>query len=269
MLAACLCFKDSADYLDEWLRFHYVQGFRKFYLYDNGSSDDWRSVVEPWIASGIVEATCYPGCGVQAQIYDDCLARARGNVRWLAFLDDDEFLYASGGASLPTLLSEFDSHAGLAVSWLLYGSSGQERRREGWVIDRFLFRHPTPDRHVKCVVQPHRTVSSRVIGHCFTTSPPYHIVDECHRPLNEPLNLEPTAARIRINHYLVKSWEEWRLRRLRPQANTGAFTPHPESAWREWDSSWSVHFDSSAQAFSAEMNQVILKTQGSRSISSK
>jgi Glycosyltransferase family 92 len=261
-IGACLCFKDSAAYLEEWLLFHYVQGIRRFYLYDNESSDDWGSIVTPWIKDGIVTATRYPGKGVQGEIYDHCLQRARGEVEWLAFIDDDEFLFPCGGESLPDLLADYTAYAGLAVSWVLLGSAGAERTSREWVIRRFTGSAGGADAHVKCVVRPERVVRSRVIGHSFEPVLGFQIVDENQRPLTEPQNPAPSAARVRINHYLIKSWEEWRFRRSRPQANTGQPTPLPESSWREWDRQWSGVRDESALRFLGPMEE--LKKQRAR-----
>src|SRR5512133_3338974 len=54
-LAVCAIFRDEARYLAEWVSFHRVQGVEKFYLYDNRSTDDWRSEREPELAAGVVE----------------------------------------------------------------------------------------------------------------------------------------------------------------------------------------------------------------------
>jgi hypothetical protein len=256
MLGACLCFKDSAAYLEEWLLFHYVQGFRKFYLYDNESTDSWPSIVVPWIEKGVVETFVYPGRAVQQEIYDDCLRRACGVVTWLAFVDDDEFLFPTVGGSLDSILAEYEAYAGIAVSWVLFGSGRAERSSPAWVIDRFRASTGIADNHVKCVVRPERVIRSLQIGHSFEPKPGFVIVDENKRPLAESLNSNPTVHRLRINHYLVKSWEEWQHRRGRPQANTGMVTPHSEQQWREWDVSWSQCEDLSALAYLEQMQRV-------------
>jgi hypothetical protein len=256
MLAVCLCFKDSAEYLQEWLLFHHVQGFTRFYLYNNGSTDGWREVVQPWVEAGLVETFDYPGLGVQNEIYADCLKRARGSVEWLAFLDDDEFLFPNRDEPLARVLPDYAAHAGVAVSWMLYGSSGAERKSPEWVIQRFRRTNGIADHHVKCIVQPERVRAPNQIGHSFFTEPGFEVVDENFVPLRDPLNPKATAARLRINHYLVKSWEEWRFRRNRPQANTGLPTPLPEQSWRGWDVAWSQVLDESALRFLPLMKQV-------------
>jgi len=249
MIAACLCFRDSAMFLHEWLLFHLVQGVERFYLYDNESADDYQAVLAPWISRGFVELARWPGLAQQQAIYDHCLGHVAGDVEWLAFLDDDEFLFATDGAALPGALRPYEGHAGIAVAWMLYGSAGYERRPEGWVIDTYAQRAPNPDPHVKCIVRPRRVVRSRVIGHAFVAAEGFQVVDEMHRPLAEPLSPQPSVDRLRINHYLMKSWEEFIPRRLRPQANTGAPKPHSLAEWREWDRWWCAIEDPVARRY--------------------
>jgi hypothetical protein len=253
MLALCLCFKDSAAYLEEWLLFHYIQGFRRFYLYNNESSDHWRRVVRPWVRDGLVETIDFPGTAVQAAVYEDCLQRARGKVDWLGFIDDDEFVFSATERPLSEVLKDFRGHAGVAISWVLYGSGANQRAERGWVIERFYRCNGVPDHHVKCIVRPERIQRSVNLGHQFEPVAGYIIVDENGRPMMESLNDQPSGCKLRINHYLIKSWEEWRVRRRRPQANTGQVTPHSEAQWREWDVYWSEHIDRSAQRFLPEM----------------
>src|SRR3954453_4443413 len=54
-LAVCAIFRDQARYLAEWVSFHRIQGVERFYLYDNRSTDDWRSELQSEIEGGIVE----------------------------------------------------------------------------------------------------------------------------------------------------------------------------------------------------------------------
>lgn len=253
MLAACLCFRDSSAYLHEWLLFHWVQGIERFYLFDNESADDFPRVLRPWIEASIVSLRAWPGLGQQQAIYDQCLALAPPEINWLAFLDDDEFLFSPDGQPLPQVLAPFQAQAGVGVSWALYGSSDLVKQTDDWVIERFVRRAPGPDAHVKCIVNPSRVVRSRVIGHMFEVRPGFEIVDENGQPLHEPQREHASFSRLRINHYLVKSWEEFARRRARPQANTGVPTPHPLARWRQWDRTWSEVEDPIARQFLPRM----------------
>ncbi len=93
-LAVCAIFLDEAPYLAEWVSFHRIQGVERFYLYDNRSSDDWRSELRPEIEAGIVEVQHWPFVPGMLSAYEDCLRRHRDDARWIAFLDIDEFLFS-------------------------------------------------------------------------------------------------------------------------------------------------------------------------------
>ena len=54
-IAACTVFKNQALYLREWISFHYMLGVRKFYLYDQGSDEDWQATVADYIKAGVIE----------------------------------------------------------------------------------------------------------------------------------------------------------------------------------------------------------------------
>src|SRR5262245_18300427 len=72
-LAVCAIVHDEARYLAEWVSIHRIQGLERFYLYDNRSTDDWRSALEPEIAAGIVEVRDWPFVPGQAFSAADCL----------------------------------------------------------------------------------------------------------------------------------------------------------------------------------------------------
>ncbi len=256
-LAACLCFRDSAPYLHEWLLFHAVQGFSRFYLYDNDSSDDYGTVLDPWIRASIVRCRRWAGLGQQQAIYDHCLANVDRDVDWIAFLDDDEFLFATDHEPLSSVLSNYEEFAGVAVCWQLFGTSGHQEFDPAWVIRRFTRCADQPDAHVKCIVQPSRVVRSSLIGHVFEPKPGFHLVDEHQRAIATPLSPRPSCDRLRINHYITRSQAELRARRLlRPQANTGRIKEHTAEQWQDWDRGWNTTFDASATAFTSEMHEL-------------
>jgi hypothetical protein len=207
--------------------------------------DDWCAVVAPWREFTGIETYPWPGWERQLDAYAHCLSCARGRVEWLAFLDGDEFLQpASPREALEALLGEYRNYAEVAVPWMVYGSGGHTWRMPGWVTERFTYRAPDPDPHVKCIVRPDRIEAPVVSAHQFRPTARQMIVDENYRPMTGPWAEQPSTARLRINHYLVKSWEEYRQRRLKRPTVDG-HTAHGEASWREWDVLWSMHHDPS------------------------
>ena len=65
-LAVCAIAKDEGPYFKEWIEWHRKQGVDKFYVYDNESTDCTKEVLEPYIKSGLVEYTYFPGYRMQA-----------------------------------------------------------------------------------------------------------------------------------------------------------------------------------------------------------
>lgn len=248
-LSICAIFKDEAPYLSEWIEFHRLVGVERFFLYDNGSGDGGREVVEPWVRRGIVsveECSIPLGEGGQGWAYADALRRARGRTRWLAFIDVDEFLFSPGPTLLPDVLRDYERHPGIVVNWQVYGSSGQTTAGDGLVIERFVRRARTRwvrNRRVKSIVDPQRAV--RPIGpHFFDYTDGALAVTEDHEPvrviehrawarrmrrglLRLPLiETDPYAVRhssvkrvsvgrVRLNHYAVRSQEEFEQKTVR------------------------------------------------------
>jgi hypothetical protein len=248
-LSICAIFKDEAPYLPEWIEFHRLVGVERFFLYDNGSTDGGREVVEPWVRTGVVsvaECSIPLGEGGQGWAYADALRRARGRTRWLAFIDLDEFLWSPGRALLPDVLRDYERHPGIVVNWQVYGSSGQSTASDGLVIERFVRRARTGwvrNRRVKSIVDPQRAV--RPIGpHFFEYQDGALAVTEDHEPVRvierrawtrrmrrrlvrlplvetDPYAMRHSSAnrvsvgRVRLNHYAVRSRQEFEQKTAR------------------------------------------------------
>jgi hypothetical protein len=141
-------------------------------------------------------------------------------ANWVAFLDLDEFVVPSSG-DFKDLIRLYDQHAGFALNWRIFGSSGHRQMTSGLVIERFkrcsklIF---DPNKHVKCCVQVKRI--DRANTHvCYPTDG--QIVRTNGVAINydrdglEDIVLDDVAV---INHYFVKSHEEWTNKRNRGRA---------------------------------------------------
>ncbi len=238
-LAACLIFKDAASYLDEWIRFHLRVGIEHFYLYDNDSGDDYETVIRPFVADGYITLYKWPGAAQQDPVFQHCLDQHREGVRWLAFLDDDEFLFPAAGSDLREVLPGYESYAGVAVCWLLFGSNEHRKQPRGLVTQSYRKRAAWIDPHVKCIVDPSRALSPAVGAHAFHCQPGETIVDENHHPMAGPFCERPTANVLCLNHYLIKSHEEMVRRRARPKVD-GAANLRTIAEWEEFDTQYNA-----------------------------
>ena len=213
--------KDEGSYFKEWLDWHISRGVEKFYIYDNDSSDDTREVLRPYIEKGIVDYTFFPGSRKQLAAYDDCLSRHRFDTRWLAVIDLDEFIVTRDGRSIPDYLRDLEEYAAVEVNWLCYGSSGHKTRPSGGVMERFT-RHSLPghhlNHHVKSIVDPRRVYG--MIGCHEAARINGKAADGDGRPVKIPWrNRDAVYGKIQVNHYAVKSYEEFTEKKGRGRAS--------------------------------------------------
>jgi glycosyl transferase family 92 len=222
-LAVCAIYKDEAPNLREWVAFHRVVGVERFYLYNNDSTDAHLEALAPYIEEGVVSVcdwSLFPG---QIQAYEDCLKKHADESRWIAFIDLDEFLFSPTGRPVPELLRDYEAFPGVVVNWAMYGTSGHERRPPGLVIESYLRRTAETEynRHLKSIVDP-REVRSFCGPHFFAYREGL-AVDENKQPLRTGPNRTDAVSfdRLRLNHYVTRSLEEYRRKLERPVPDVG------------------------------------------------
>lgn len=221
-LAVCAIAKNEGRYFNEWIEWYRRMGVEKFYIYDNESSDNTKEVLLPYIESGLVDYVYRPGAKQQLPVYDDCIERHRFEARWIAFLDLDEFIVPRKDDTITQFLSRFEDASAVEINWLIYGSGGAKERIEGKVMDRFK-RHSKPhhilNRHVKSIVNPRKVLC--FIG-CHEAARMHGKAYDSHGNVirNSFRDREPQQDVIRINHYAVKSYEEFLEKRARGRART-------------------------------------------------
>ncbi len=221
-LAVCAIAKNEGPYFEEWISWHQNQGVEKFYIYDNESTDNTRELLEPYVKSGLVEYIYFPGQRQQLIAYDHCLEKHRLDARWIAAIDLDEFIVPRKDATLKQFLTRFEAFPAVEINWLIYGSGGASVKESGNVMDRFKY-HSQPNhelnRHVKSIVNPRRVFG--FIGCHEVARMNGHTVDSHAQVVKKHFReREPLQDVICINHYAVKSYEEFLGKRARGRART-------------------------------------------------
>lgn len=231
-LAACTMYRDDAEYLAEWIEFHRLMGVERFVLYDNGSTDNHRDVLAPYLDEGLATVHEWPAPFLghngrpRALItaFEHCVGAHREDARWMAFLDVDEFLFSPAGR-LPEVLRDYESFPGVIVTRAEFGPSGHITKPAGLVIESYVERRRLrPD----ALASYKSIVESGQITRCFSAhSFGYRDalpVDEDRRPV-DPLvraNTKPPAwERLRIHHYFSRSEEE-RVRKAERWRDAGS-----------------------------------------------
>lgn len=209
--------KNEAPYIKEWIEFHKLVGFTKFYFYDNESEDNTVDILKPYIDSGLVEYTLIKGKGKQLDAYNDAIAKHKDECRWMAFLDMDEYLMPTKPfEKIYNVVSELVSKArkgaaGVGVNWCIYGSSHLEKKPKGLISENFIYRGTEKDWgnfHIKTICNP-RLVKSYISPHYPIYKLGYSINDSDGKRLWGWFCHDVKWQNLRINHYYCKSKEQY------------------------------------------------------------
>lgn len=239
-LAACAIFREEAPFLSEWLTFHRAVGATHFYLYNNGSTDNFQSVLEPWCENGLVTLKDWPGKQRQLAAYEDCLETARASCEWVAFIDVDEFLFSPRALDIRPILRKYRDLPGLVVWQAFFGSGGHTRRPTTPVTLTYRQRAPLTRRTVKTIANPRFVYKVGIHEFKFWGAEPR---DTARRPI--VANAGPVFDRLRINHYWSRSLEDLNTKIARGAAHTDA----------DRLPSWHYAFE---QSLNAETDETIL-----------
>lgn len=221
-LAFTTIIKNEAKYIEEWILFHQLVGVEKFYIYDNGSTDDVYDILEKYIKMGLVEYRYLPGKMKQLVAYNHSLYVNRYKTKYMGFIDADEFVFSPIGKLTKTIdyLEKLYNPSGIAINWRMYGSSNYENKKDGLVIENYRYRafdDFVPNIHIKTICNPRKVL--------FFRNPHFPIylngysIDEIGRKVQGPFNKDGSCDILRINHYFTKSKEDYICKMNRGKAD--------------------------------------------------
>lgn len=126
--------KNEGRYIREWIDYYLALGADKMILFDNESTDDTAAIIRDPVYKGKTEYIFIPGTARQFDAYNIALRKYRNQYKYLAFLDCDEYMYCEGeslGERIDRLFKLKNNVGGLSAHWLMFGSSGHEKRPQG------------------------------------------------------------------------------------------------------------------------------------------
>ncbi len=215
-LSFVIAVKNEAPYIKEWIEYHKLVGVKKFYIYDNESTDNILEVLTPYIQEGIVEYIYWGGKAQQRNMYNHALFNHKYETKWLGFIDADEFVVPVKTNDIPELLKEYDGFSALSIHWCIYGSNNKKKKTKGLVIERFTKRandNFSRNTEIKSIVNPRFIIGMDVhIPYVFRS---YNPVDENFKKIFSHKNNPFSINKIRINHYYCKSKEEFIAKKSR------------------------------------------------------
>lgn len=222
--------KDEAPYLEEWLAHHRAAGFTHFFIADNGSSDGSRELLHALAAARlchVIEFLTPADQAPQLAAYRMLADRFAAEVDWMAFIDADEFVVVDEEfPSIRHFLAPFHVQSNIgavALNWACYGSSGRRHFESGFVVQRFDRRAEQDafvNHHYKSFVRsrafagtsgnPHHFLLKK--GYSYATAGGERLV--CHPKNGVGLSASVVWQNARINHYVVKSEQEFFERKV-------------------------------------------------------
>jgi len=234
--------KNRAPWLHEWVAFHHLVGFSKFYVYAHNCTDHSDAVLHQLSKAYDLQAfrVSTHENQVQLKAYQHAYEQFGHECDWLAFIDGDEFLFPTAALSMAQALAEYDHVRTSAIGayWVCFGSSGHVQEPAGLVIENYRRRPPLSfeiNRHVKSIVRGRQATRVGPNSHTFVT--PWGTKDELGRPITFGLTPhEPSYTRFRINHYVTQSRQFFKqFKQTSGAADAGAGYVRPDSWWTKHD----------------------------------
>jgi len=230
-LAVAAIFRNEQPYIVEWLAFHRVVGVDTFYIADNCSDDGSTELLEALDQLNLIKSIPFPsvtGQPPQLPAYETLLSNFITDEEWVAVIDADEFIMPmSAPWDFKQILRQFHHQSdvgAIALNWAIYGSGWRENHSTGLVIERFDRRsNPSfgSNLHYKTILRRSAFDGLGSNPHHFNLKQDHCYVHANGQPLKvntehgEGLSQEVIWVGARLNHYIVKSKEEFVSRKQR------------------------------------------------------
>jgi hypothetical protein len=166
-----------------------------------------------------VNVTHFPGDGKQRQAYRTCVQRNNHKNMWSTFLDIDEFVVLRNHSSIGEFLRDVAPEGGAVVlNWSVFGCNGTVKQSHEPVLVRFVQSAAFTNAYVKTTAYlPHvrkPSIHNMILHHGYPTVTQHGV------PVNSSaLRIRNDRKIANINHYQTKTLEEFKLKRLRGEAN--------------------------------------------------
>lgn len=156
-------FKNESMVLDEFIQHYLWQGVDHFYLIDNGSTDTFMPLLQPYLDKKLVTLYQRPEKYQQVKHYNEVYNdRACHECQWLIVRDVDEYMYHRT-LSLRHFFLGLDPApmGGIYLAWNIFGSNGHDRQPSSIRLS-FTKRKEAPIEltYAKAIVSTKNTVHS-------------------------------------------------------------------------------------------------------------
>ncbi|EAR52757.1 hypothetical protein OG2516_00984 [Oceanicola granulosus HTCC2516] len=238
--------KNEGPYLLEWLAYHKSIGFDDFVIFSNDCTDGTNLILNRLDTLGIIEHhdnPLGPRMDPQRAAYSRAnrMERVRG-ADWVLIADADEFLNVHvGERTVDALIGAVPDADAISVNWRLMGSCGQAHADFGALVSERYVRGSSYDKPENGLVWGFKTLfRPRKFDYFGVHRPKWKKetteivpgmvkwVNGSGVELDEKIlhkgwrsNAETVGYELaQVNHYAIKSREDFLLKRLRGTANS-------------------------------------------------
>jgi len=239
--------RNEGPFILEWLAWQKILGFEKILIMHNDCTDHSPQLLRLLERAGeLVSKRHEPRPNRSPQPEAHLVARRNPLVkkaRWMFTCDIDEFLVIhKGDGTISALLDNGDvPFAAMAIHWRIFGSSGHTTWQDGLVHRQFTYSSKPEARQNSCFKSIVRNPKDydRFGSHCarqwhgkgtwgedgnFWVLSDGSRLDEFHpnkNPLNSTTHDRMTHKIAEVNHYCVRTYEQYAFKMDQPAAATG------------------------------------------------
>ncbi len=223
-LSVVSIYKNEPD-LKEFIEYHKLAGVERFYLYDNGSTDNSREMLQPYIDDGTVVYNYIEGKCLQFAAYRDAIFKYKNETEWMAIIDIDEFIVPVNTMDIKEILHDFEEYPALGINWIMFDSNGIKKRpKDKLCIEaytRVTANYQTAvNHHIKSIVKPKFVTYVNNPHYCFYKGNKLAVNEnfetigskDAYLDIKNAYTKYNSVEKIQINHYHTKSEEDYMMK---------------------------------------------------------
>lgn len=215
--------QNRADDLKQWVDYHLAIGFDKITIYDNVSTFSVTELFESYKNVNVIYSTIpldnnKKGFDNKNIIVTEFCMEKKEETQWIAWLDEDEYLYSKNNAKITDLLD--NNFKTISFYWKMISLPNVIESRKLSVIDTFnYFSLQTPcsnEAHVRTIVNTNKFTNINFLSCHMPNLDGFPL--ESRMPNGEYIYTESMSIEgfkfydeqpIVLYHYYHQSWEDW------------------------------------------------------------
>lgn len=219
-------FKNESEIIKEWIEHYLNEGCSKFFLIDNGSTDNYLPIIEKY--KDKIHLVVDVKKHAQAELYNKYFLSEIKKYEWTVICDLDEFIYSRNKfKTIKHFLSSVENTVSqIAINWKIFGSNGFntiDKKEPKSVINSFTKRIDYSKNtgfqgvneiigdikmnFCKCIVRNNRVLRLNIhysnVKPDFTIDSNFKIIKKLpFIPCNEKIL---ASQNLHLNHYAIRS----------------------------------------------------------------